>query len=118
MEITHIEATGMQINSISQLCRRYREQGLEEFKRIKATSHRHALTIEKEKQEEAQEKIDAAKARRKESEELTEEILDGVQEASHKATDVNQAQQEIKDMMNKLKLIEDDIKGAAVDKSV
>lgn len=42
------EVTGMQINSISQLCRRYREQGLEEFKRIKATSHRHAMTIEKE----------------------------------------------------------------------
>ena len=83
-----------------------------------AEEKKEQAKAEKEKQEEAQEKIDAAKARRKESEELTEEILDGVQEASHKATDVNQAQQEIKDMMNKMKLIEDDIKGAAVDKSL
>ena len=44
------EITGMRINSISQLCRRYREQGLEEFMRIKWTSHRHALTIEKERE--------------------------------------------------------------------
>jgi len=42
------EITGMRINSISQLCRRYREQGLEEFKRNKATSHHYALTKEKE----------------------------------------------------------------------
>ncbi len=70
----------------------------------------------KEKQKKEQEQIDAAKARRKESEELTEEILDGVREASLTASDVNQAQQEIKDMVNKMKLIEDDIKGAAVDK--
>ena len=42
--------TGMRINSISQLCRRYREQGLEEFKRNKATSHRYALPVEKERE--------------------------------------------------------------------
>ena len=42
------EITGMRINSISQLCRRYRAQGLEEFKRNKSTSHRRALSIEKE----------------------------------------------------------------------
>lgn len=29
-----------------------------------------------------------------------------------------QAQQEIKDMMNKLKLVEDDVKGAAVDQGI
>lgn len=44
------EVTGMRKNSISQLCRRYREQGLEEFIRKKATSHRYALTEEKEKE--------------------------------------------------------------------
>ena len=44
------EITGMRINSISQLCRRYREQGLEEFKRNKATSHRYALPVEKERE--------------------------------------------------------------------
>ena len=44
------EITGMRINSISQLCRRYREQGLDEFKRNKATSHYHALTEEQERE--------------------------------------------------------------------
>ncbi len=44
------EITGMRINSISQLCRRYREQGLEEFKRNKATSHRYAMPEEKERE--------------------------------------------------------------------
>ena len=42
------EMLGMRINSISQLCRRYKEQGLEEFKRNKYTSHRQALTNEQE----------------------------------------------------------------------
>lgn len=49
---------------------------------------------------------------------FTEDILEGVAEASSTAKDVSAAQQEVKDMMNKMKLIEDDIKGAAVDKSV
>ena len=39
-------------------------------------------------------------------------------DAASNASDVNAAQQEIKDMMNKMSLIEDDIKGAAVDKNV
>ena len=39
---------GMRLNSISQLCQRYREQGLEEFKRNKYTSHRRALPVEQE----------------------------------------------------------------------
>ena len=58
------------------------------------------------------------KEKKKEEEELTEEILDEVAKATSTMTDVNAAQQEIKDMMNKMKLIEDDIKGAAVDKSL
>ena len=41
---------GMQINSISQLCRRYREQGLEKFVQNKYGSHRHALAEEEEKE--------------------------------------------------------------------
>ena len=41
---------GMRSNSISQLCRRYREQGLEEFMRNKYTSHRRALTEEQEQE--------------------------------------------------------------------
>ena len=43
------EMTGMRINSISQLCRRYKEQGLEEFKRNKYTSHRRAMSVEEER---------------------------------------------------------------------
>ena len=44
------EMVGMRLNSISQLCRRYREQGLEEFKRNKYTSHRQALPVEQEEE--------------------------------------------------------------------
>ena len=44
------EMTGMRIGSISQLSQRYREQGLEEFVRNKYTSHRRALSEEKEKE--------------------------------------------------------------------
>lgn len=73
---------------------------------------------EKEKKEELEAQIDAAKEKKKENEELTEDILEGTQELISNDADINAAQQEIKDMMNKMKLIEDDIKGAAVDKNV
>ena len=63
----------------------------------------------------AHELQDEVNCSKKENEELTEDILEGVQEAGANASDVSAAQQEIKDMMNKMKLIEDDIKGAAVD---
>ena len=83
-----------------------------------AEKQKEMAQAEKEKEEEIQERIDAAKEKKKENEELTEDILEGVQEASTNASDISAAQQEIKDMMNKMKLIEDDIKGAAVDKSI
>ena len=73
---------------------------------------------EKEKQEEIEARIDAAKEKKKENEELTEDILEKVQEVSIGASDVNAAQEEIKDMMSKMKLIEEDIKGAAVDQNI
>lgn len=73
---------------------------------------------EKEKKEELEAQIDAAKEKKKENDELTEDILEGTQELISNDADINAAQQEIKDMMNKMKLIEDDIKGAAVDKNV
>ena len=38
------KATGMSRVNVSLICRRYREQGLEEFVRNKYTSHRRALT--------------------------------------------------------------------------
>jgi len=83
-----------------------------------ADKEKEKAEAEKEKAEELQDRIDAAKEKKKENEELTEDILEGVAEAAQTSTDVNAAQQEIKDMMNKMKLIEDDIKGAAVDKSL
>ena len=49
---------------------------------------------------------------------MTEEILEGSQERITNASDMNAAQKEIKEMMNKMKLIEDDIKGATVDQSL
>lgn len=76
------------------------------------------IKAEKEKQEELEEKVDAAKAKRKEQEDMTEEILEGSQERITNASDMNAAQKEIKEMMNKMKLIEDDIKGATVDQSL
>ena len=84
----------------------------------KAKDKEEEAKAEKEKQAELEAKIDVAKEAKKEDEKVTEDILDGVQEASSTVTDVNAAKQEIKDMIDKMKLIEDDIKGAAVDTSV
>lgn len=83
-----------------------------------ADKEKEKAEAEKEKAEELQERIDAAKEKKKENEELTEDILEGVADATQASTGVNAAQQEIKDMRNKMNLIEDDIKGAAVDKSL
>ena len=73
---------------------------------------------EKEKEEELQARIDAVKEKRKESEKLAEDILEGVENVESVQNDMNAAQQEVKDMMGKMKLIEDDIKGAAVDEAL
>lgn len=83
-----------------------------------AEKEKEKAEAEKEKEEELQERIDTARERRKENEELTEEILDGVTEASSTAMDVTKAQQEVKDMISKMKLIEEDIKGASVDRTL
>lgn len=71
-----------------------------------------------EEKEELEERIEKVKEEKKEKEKMTEEILEGVAEVENSSKDMEMAQQEIKDMMNKMKLIEDDIKGAAVDKSL
>ena len=79
---------------------------------------REAAKAEAEQREELQEKVDAAKERRKEQEEFTEEILEVTRGKLPGASGMDEAQQEIKDMMNKMKLLEEDIKGAAVDRNV
>ena len=68
--------------------------------------------------EELEERIEKAKEKRKEQEEFTEDILDAVTEGEIKNADINDAQQEIKEMMSKMKLLEEDVKGAAIDKEV
>ena len=68
-----------------------------------------------EKEEELQEKIDAARERRKEEEELTEDIVESAQNLNTTTANINDAQKDIKDLMNKLALVEEDMKGAAVD---
>ena len=73
---------------------------------------------QKEKKEELEEKLEARKEEKKEQEELTEDILEGAKEKVSVTDTIEGAQQEIKDMMSKMKLIEDDIKGAAVDKNI
>ena len=84
----------------------------------KAEEEKEKAEASKEKREEVKERIDALKEKKEENEELTEDILNGIADAESVSTDVNAAQQEIKNMMNKMKLIEEDIKGAAVDKNV
>ncbi len=69
----------------------------------------------KEKEEELEEKIDAVKEREKEQEELTEEIVESAQDLTVTTSNINDAQKDIKDMMNKLALVEEDMKGATVD---
>lgn len=72
-----------------------------------------------EKKQELEEKLEARKEDRKEQEKLTQDIVEASQELNGGSTDsVTQAQQEIRDMMNRLKLVEDDVKGAAVDQGV
>ena len=71
-----------------------------------------------EEKEELEARLEKAKEAKKEKEEFVEDIIEGATELVVSTNDIEQAQQEVKDMMSKMKLIEDDIKGAAVDKSM
>ena len=42
----------------------------------------------------------------------------GYMSANTKELNINNAQQEVKDLMSKMKLIEEDVKGAAVDENI
>lgn len=83
-----------------------------------AEKEKEAAKEKAEEKEELEAKIEKTKEEKKEKEKVTEEILEGVSEVANNSKDMETAQQEIKDMMNKMKLIEADIKGAAVDKTV
>ena len=71
-----------------------------------------------EEKEELEDRLEKAKEAKKEKEEFVEDIIEGATELVTATKDIEQAQQEVKDMMSKMKLIEDDIKGAAVDQSM
>lgn len=83
-----------------------------------ADKDKEKAKAEKEKEEELQERIDAAKERRKENEKLTENIVEGSANLEAVQNNMKTAQQDVKDMMSKLSLIEDDLKGAAVDNTI
>lgn len=93
------------------------EEGTEHIDEIQEEKKEQAEK-EAEKQEELQEQLDAAKEKKKEQEEFTEEILEATEKLASSANQMSDAQQEVKDMMSKMKLIELDIKGAAVDSEI
>ena len=72
----------------------------------------------KEEKEKLEERIEAAKEKKEEREELTEEILEAADRMSVKELDTSNPDSEINKLMNKLKLIETDVKGAVVDEQV
>ena len=69
----------------------------------------------KEKKEELEEKIEKTKDEKEEREELTEEILENAASTDTSKITITEAQDQIKQMLNKLGLIDEEIKGAAVD---
>lgn len=70
----------------------------------------------KEKKEEQEELIEKRKEEKEDAEELTEEILEGTKSMSGKT--IEEVKQEVKDIVAKMKLVEEDIKGAKVDESL
>ena len=70
---------------------------------------------EKEEQEELEERLEKSKEKKEEREELTEEILEATASANVSGMTVEEAQDQVKNMLNKLGLIEEELKGAAID---
>ncbi|SDA59658.1 hypothetical protein SAMN02910368_01412 [Lachnospiraceae bacterium G11] len=73
---------------------------------------------QKEEKEEFEERIEKAKERKEDERKLTEEILEGVSDLQANSADLSNAQDQVKEMLNNLKILEEDIKGAAVDEEV
>ncbi|MBO5056558.1 MAG: hypothetical protein J6C64_09455 [Lachnospiraceae bacterium] len=71
-----------------------------------------------EEEKELEEKLEKIKEKKKEREELTEDILEAAGEMVQLDDVQSEVQQEIKDLVSKMKLLEEDIKGAAVDKTL
>ncbi len=71
-----------------------------------------------EEKEKLEERIEAAKEKKEEQEELTEEILEAAERMSVKELDMSDPESGINKLMNRLKLIETDVRGAVVDEEV
>lgn len=71
-----------------------------------------------EEEKELEEKLEKAKEKKEEREELTEDILEAAEEIVQLDDVQSEMQQEIKDIVSKMNLLEEDIKGAAVDKTL
>ncbi len=93
-------------------------EGREHIDRKQEEEKKKAEAAEEKKQEQ-EAKLEAKKEDREEQKKLTENIVEASRELNGGAKDsVARAQQEIRDMMNRLKLVEADVKGATVDQGV
>lgn len=72
----------------------------------------------KEKEEIQEEKLEHIKEKKKQQEELSEDILKTMEELINLDSKQSTVQKELKDMMSSLKVLEEDIKGAKIDKEV
>lgn len=77
-----------------------------------------AAKEKKEEKEEFEERIEKAKEKEEDEKKLTEEILEDVADLQAGNMDLSNAQEQVKEMLSNLKILEEDIKGAAVDKEV
>lgn len=69
-----------------------------------------------EKEKEQEEKLEAAREKKKEQAELTEEIIESTEQMTELSSTQSDVLQEVKDLVSKMQLLEEDIKGVAVDK--
>ena len=85
---------------------------------MEAEEKKDAAKEKKEDEEELEERIEARRNEKKETERRNDDISNVQENLLDSSVKVEDAQQEIKDMMNKMKLVAEDIKGAAVDEQL
>lgn len=91
------------------------EEGKEHIEEEQKKREEQAEVME-EKQEEFEARLEKRREKNEELEELTESVLEG--ETTSGGKDIDQIKQEVKDMVNKMKLVEEDMKGAVVDETL
>ena len=107
-----MEAAGKEI--VGMLVDEAKDHVDEEMEEKKETAEEKA-----EKEEEEEEKIEKAKESKEEKEEFSEDVSEQIGDMSKAMTEMDNTmddvQREIKKMMDEMKLLEEDLKGAAVD---